>query len=199
MERGKFIAFEGLDGSGQTTQANKLTDFIQAMNGRVHLTKEPTNNIIGGLVRGQLTHDWHSSPECLQLLFAADRAHHLDKEILPLLDQGISVITDRYFFSTIAFGSTEISDWDWLKEINKNFIEPDLTFIIKTSPEICLARINKNRFNLELFEKTETLKKVWAGYERVAKEFDRIIIIDGEKKPDEVFSQIEDAYRHYFN
>ncbi len=198
MERGKFIAFEGLDGSGQTTQANKLTDFIQAMNERVHLTKEPTNNIIGGLVRGQLTHDWHSSPECLQLLFAADRAHHLDKEILPLLNQGISVITDRYFFSTIAFGSTEISDWNWLKEINKNFIEPDLTFIIKTSPETCLARINKNRFNLELFEKTETLKKVWAGYERVAKEFDHIIMIDGEKTPDKVFLQIEDAYHQYF-
>ena len=60
-----------------------------------HLTKEPTNNLIGGLIRGQLTHNWKSTPECLQLLFAADRAHHLDKEIIPLLEKGIPSLGDR--------------------------------------------------------------------------------------------------------
>jgi dTMP kinase len=175
-----------------------LADYFSKKNISCHITKEPTNGLIGGLIRGQLTNAWHSGPECLQLLFASDRAYHLEKEILPLLNQGISVITDRYFFSTIAFGSTDVDDWNWLKEINKHFIQPDLTFILKASPETCLSRINKNRFNLELFEKIDVLKKVSLGYERIAQEFDKIIIIDGEKSLDEVSAQIIEAYNDFF-
>ncbi len=198
-EKGKFIAFEGLDGSGQTTQAAKLVDHLNRKGRAVHLTKEPTNSLIGGLVRGQLTHDWESSPECLQLLFAADRAHHLKKEILPLLEQGVTVVTDRYFFSTIAFGSTEIDDWEWLKLINKPFLYPDLVLLIKASPETCFNRIKQSRFGFELFEETKILRKVWAGYEKILQEFDKIELIDGEKLKEEVFSQVVAVYERYFN
>jgi len=111
---GKFIVFEGLDGSGSSTQASKLRDWLNRAQKelilgkpRAQLTKEPTNNIIGGLIRGQLTGDWKTRPECLQLLFAADRSHHLEREIIPLLKDGVTVISDRYFFSTIAFGAAE--------------------------------------------------------------------------------------------
>src|SRR3989338_2983887 len=112
--RGKFIVFEGLDGAGSSTQANRLADYLRLSGKKAIVTKEPTNNMIGGLIRGQLTSDWKTWPECLQLLFSADRAHHLEKEIIPLLKQGITVITDRYFFSTLAYGALEIKDMDLL-------------------------------------------------------------------------------------
>jgi len=83
--KGKFIVIEGLDGSGSSTQVVRVANFLKERNKKIHITKEPTNNLIGGLIRGQLTGDWKSSSECLQLLFAADRAHHLEKELIPLL------------------------------------------------------------------------------------------------------------------
>ena len=195
---GKFIAFEGLDGSGQSTQANLLYNWLKQKHQkfvlgrpRVHLTKEPTNNIIGGLIRGQLTSDWKTKPECLQLLFSADRAHHLEKEIIPILKQGSSVITDRYAFSTIAYGASEIEDKNWLIEINKPFILPDLTFFVKVSPRVCLERIRKNRFHLELFEKEQSLTRVWQVYEELAHQFENIHIIDGQKPIEEVFEEVK--------
>lgn len=121
---GKFIAFEGLDGAGSTTQAGKLTVYLKERLKKVHLTKEPTNNLIGGLIRGQLTKEWRTGPECLQLLFTADRAHHLEKEVIPLLKQEITVITDRYFFSSVAFGSLGIDDRDWLRKmLEKSYLK----------------------------------------------------------------------------
>ena len=199
---GKFIAFEGLDGSGQSTQANMLYSFLnQKTQGqfRAHLTKEPTNNIIGGLIRGQLTSDWKTRPECLQLLFAADRAHHLEKEIIPILKQGSTVITDRYAFSTIAYGASEIQDRNWLVDINKPFILPDITFFIKVSPGVCLERIRKNRFHLELFEKEQALTKVWQNYEEIAQDFENIYIINGEKPIEEVFEEIKELVHSKLN
>jgi len=187
---GKFIAFEGLDGAGSTTQAGKLTVYLKERLKKVHLTKEPTNNLIGGLIRGQLTKEWRTGPECLQLLFTADRAHHLEKEVIPLLKQEITVITDRYFFSSVAFGSLGIEDRDWLRKINDRFILPDLTFLLHVSPQVCLHRIKENRFHLELFEEEEHIAKIWRTYNELAQEFENVYVINGEKPAEEVFADI---------
>ncbi len=187
---GKFIAFEGLDGAGSTTQAEKLTRYLKERGEKVHLTKEPTNNLIGGMIRGQLTKEWRTGPECLQLLFTADRAHHLEKEVIPLLKQGITVITDRYFFSSVAFGSLGIADREWLQKINDRFILPDITFMLNVSPRICLQRINESRFHLELFEEEENMEKIWRTYETLAQEFEDVYVINGEKTVEEVFTDI---------
>jgi dTMP kinase len=201
---GKFIVFEGLDGSGQSTQAGKLQDWINSSKdlimgqGGAHLTKEPTNNIIGGIIRGQLTGEWRANPECLQLLFSADRAHHLEREIIPLLEKGVTVISDRYFLSTIAFGASEINDMDWLIGVNKPFLLPDLTFLIKVSPRVCIERINKGRFHIELFEREEALTKVWKNYEFLSKQFENINVINGEKSVEEVFSEIKSLFSARF-
>lgn len=204
--QGKFIVFEGLDGSGSTTQAGRLRDWLNQSQKKLilgrsvaHLTKEPTNNIIGGLIRGQLTNDWKTQPECLQLLFSADRAHHLEKEIIPLLKEGVTVITDRYFLSTVAYGAVEIDDKDWLIEINRPFILPDLTFLIKVSPKTCLERIRGDRFHVELFEKEEALAKVWQNYEKFAKRFENINIVDGEKSIEEIFEEIKNLVHSKLN
>ena len=169
---GKFIVFDGIDGSGMSTQTAKLADFLNEKNQKlqfghtgVYLTKEPTSSLIGGLIKSQLTHDWKSSPECLQLLFSADRAYHLEKEIVPLLERGVIVICDRYFFSTLAYGSLEIKDFNWLLGLQKNFLMPDITFFLKVSPKICIERISKERFSVTLFEKEKVLayEKTMAG------------------------------------
>lgn len=190
--KGKFIVFEGLDGSGSTTQAQMLASYIkEAEKKEVHLTKEPTNYLIGGLIRSWLASDWASSPVCLQLLFTADRAHHLEKEIIPLLERGAYVISDRYFLSTLAFGAVEISDRQWLKDINRNFLLPDITLLLKVRPKVCMERIAAGRHHFELFEREQTLQKVSKNYDDFAKDFSHIKVIDGERSPAEVFEEIK--------
>ena len=188
--KGKFIVIEGLDGSGSSTQVMRVANFLKERNIKIHITKEPTNSLIGGLIRGQLTGDWKSSPECLQLLFAADRAHHLEKEIIPPLKKGINIISDRYFFSTIAFGFTEIKDKKWLIEINDRFLLPDLTILVKVSPKVCIERIKESRFQIELFEKEKKLQETWDNYKKLAKEFDNVEIINGEREVGEISYEI---------
>ncbi len=183
---GFFVVFEGLDGSGSSTQAQLLERYFKMKQRAVMSTKEPTNNLIGGLIRGQLTHEWKSSMECLQLLFAADRAHHLEKEIIPALRRNFVVISDRYKLSSIAYGSLE-ADIEWLREINKQFREPDLTILLKVSPDTCVKRMDK-RHIIELFEKRDKLTKVWEVYKTFAS--DNVVIIDGERPIDDVFAEV---------
>ena len=204
--QGKFIVFEGLDGAGSTTQAGMLYDWLNKSPkeftlGRpsAFLTKEPTNNIIGGLIRGQLTNSWKTGPECLQLLFSADRAFHLEKDIAPLLEKGVTVLSDRYFLSTVAYGAIDIQDIEWLIKLNDRFFLPDLTFLIKASPKICLDRIRAGRFHIELFEKEEALVRVWQNYEMLANRFENIYTIDGERPVNDVFEDVKNLLRDKFS
>jgi dTMP kinase len=188
--KGKFIVFDSLDGAGNSTQVKLLADYLNKIGKKTHVTKEPTSYLIGGLIKSQLAHDWKSSPECLQLLFCADRAYHLEKEIIPLLKKGINVISDRYFFSTMAYGNLEIKDLDWLIKINEKFLLPDLTFFLKVSPKVCVERIKKDRFEITLFEKEKILEKVWKNYEILAKKFDNVYIVEGEREIEEIAKEI---------
>lgn len=190
---GKFIVFEGLDGSGSTTQSDKLHRFLRAQKQRSHLTKEPTNYLIGGLIRSWLSGDWSSSAVCLQLLFTSDRAHHLEKEIIPLLEKGVHVISDRYFLSTMAYGALEIPDKQWLVDINRHFIQPDLTILLKVSSSVCIKRMLAARHSLELFEKEQELARVWRNYLYFARELPNIVIVDGEQSEEVVFEDIKKA------
>ena len=196
---GKFIVFDGLDGSGISTQTAALVDYLNRPEQKlryghtgVFLTKEPTSGLIGGLIRSQLSHEWKSSPECLQLLFSADRAHHLEKGIIPLLEKGVTIICDRYFFSSIAYGSLEIKDKDWLVNLNKNFLLPDIAFFLRVSPKICIERISKARHGFTLYEKEETLEKVWKNFENLAQEFENIFILNGEQPVDKIDEEIRE-------
>lgn len=187
---GLFIALEGLDGSGSSTQVDLLAHNLNQAGAFAFGTKEPTNNLIGGLIRGALTKDWQPTPVCLQLLFAADRAHHLEKEIIPNIKNGHIVITDRYLFSTIAFGAINL-DKRWLEKINEKFILPDITFYLKVRPIECLKRITKSRHNFELFEEKEKLRKVRSAYLTLQrrKHFN-IYPINGEREISQIAEEI---------
>lgn len=187
--KGLFIDIEGLDGSGASTQAELLLEFLKKNGIKSTITKEPTNNIIGGLIRGQLTGDWKTTNTGLQLLFAADRDHHLMRDIIPALKQGGAIITDRYAFSTIAFGSLNM-DRNWLEEINKYFVEPDITILLKVRPEVCIKRIEKSRFSMELFEERKKLTKIWRTYEWLSRKYKSIILLDGEESIEKIHKKI---------
>lgn len=185
-----FIVFEGLDGSGSSTQSKLLADKLTEAGKSALLTKEPTNETpIGKLIRGALQHQWEASPEGLQLLFAADRAEHLKDEIEPALADGKVVISDRYLLSTLAYGSLNV-DLEWLKELNKHFRTPDLTFLFKLDPEICIERIQGRGQDFELFEKKEMLEKVWQGYEAAAQHYENVHIIDASRSIEEIGEEV---------
>jgi len=193
-----FIVFEGLDGAGTTTQVDLLAGYLrnEKSEQKIVVTKEPTNNIIGGLIRGCLTGDWKTSPAGLQLLFAADRAHHLSKEIDPALNDGCIVICDRYCLSTLAYGAMDL-DQKWLEQINSRFRQPDLTFLIDVSAKTALLRMQKVRYTIELFEHETALEKVRKNYLDLAQSKKNIYIINGEEAITRVRDDINKVVKKY--
>ena len=188
---GKFIVLEGLDGSGQSTQTSLLNDFLIQNGKEVVLGKEPTKDSEAGRkIREVLGGKDKMDAKKLQELFAQDRKEHLQNKIIPALEAGKYVISDRYFFSSFAFGVSDDLDLEWLIQINNDFIMPDQTFILKASPKICMERITKRGTKKELFETEEKLGRVWQTYEKLPHRFESMFVIDGEKTPQEVFSEI---------
>jgi dTMP kinase len=184
-----FIVLEGLDGSGSSTQVSLLAHKLQQLNHEVVATKEPTTGVIGQVIRDCLQHKFTVDPKALQLLFAADRADHIQTLIKPNLAKNKIVISDRYFFSSIAFGALELN-FDFLSNLYQDFLIPDLVFLLKVPPAECIKRINKRGNEKELFEKKSTLTKVWEHYEKLAKLYPNIHIIDGTQSIEVINVQI---------
>jgi dTMP kinase len=188
-EDGILIVIEGLDGAGLSTQAALLAEYLRGKNKKVLLTKEPTSLPIGKLIKSALRRTQKVSLLALQLLFAADRAEHLEKEIEPALRANHIVISDRYILSSLAFGSVD-NDLEFLKQINARFRRPNLTVIIDTPPKVCLERIKKNRDNIELFEEEQRLEKVREQFLALKNYFDNTFIIAGDRAKEEVSKDI---------
>lgn len=190
---GKFIVFEGLDGSGQSTQASLLKDYFLTRGKEVISTKEPTQwTEAGKKIKTVLEEKISIEPLRLQELFVQDRDEHLREEIIPALRAGKIVICDRYFFSTLAFGGIGVPMLK-LKLMNKGFLYPDMTFYLKVRPEVCVERIDKRGEGVRFFEKLEKLKKVAQNYEKIiesAKQFPNVVAIDGEKSIKEIHQEI---------
>jgi dTMP kinase len=193
--KGKFIAFEGLDGSGQTTQVNLLKDYLIRSGFEVVSTKEPTwDNEAGKWVNNTLHQNKKLNSEELKLLqekFAEDRNWHQKNIIEPALKEGKIVITDRSQFSSFAFGAASGVDLNYLFSLNEKFIEPDVIMLLKVSPKICLGRIHKRGEKQTLFEKEKQLEKVWDIYEKLAKKFKNIVVVNGEKPIEEIHKNIK--------
>lgn len=188
--KGRFIVFEGLDGSGQSTQVKFLAEYLRAHGREVVLGKEPTTESAAGReIIEVLTHKKQMSPKELQELFVMDRKAHLENAILPALAEGKVFIEDRYVMSTLAFGSIAC-DPDWLRGLNKDFQWPDATIILKVRPEVSLERISGRGKPAELFEKQDKLEKVAAAYDRFATEFPNCFVVDGERTREEVHASV---------
>lgn len=190
---GMFIVFEGLDGSGQSTQAKFLYDFFRKQEGRqVVLTKEPTGDSEAGRkVRRVLKKEIEMRPDEFQKLYVQDRKEHLSNLIIPSLEKGAFVISDRYFLSTCAFGGINL-DIEWLIKINEKFILPNITFFLDVAPEICIERIGERGKGFEFFEEVEKLTKVRQNYKVLAKRFQNVYLVNGEQLREKVFADILD-------
>ncbi|MBI2642540.1 MAG: dTMP kinase [Candidatus Wildermuthbacteria bacterium] len=189
---GKFIVFEGLDGSGQSTQAALLRDFLLGQGKDVLLTKEPTQEGAAAKKIKEIVVEKNvvASPQELQQLFTQDRAEHLDTVIIPALKLGTWVISDRYFFSTFAYGASQGVDFELLIEQNQKFLLPDLTFLLKVSPAVCVERIQKRGKSITLFEEQEKLTKIWKVYETFPGRFENMHLINGEQLEENVHRDI---------
>lgn len=197
---GKFIVFEGIDGSGKSTQTKLLKKYLEEQGFLVTLTKEPTNNSsVSQKIRQILNKEVIAGAKELQELFIQDRKEHLEKVVIPSLKEGKIVISDRYYFSTIVYGESERVSKEWLIEKNKDFLAPDTTIIIDLDPKICIERITANRSSIDLFEKIGKLEKVRDNYKDIAKKFQNIYIIDGNEEIERVHNEIKKIQNLTFN
>ncbi|MBN1485454.1 MAG: dTMP kinase [Chloroflexia bacterium] len=180
---GKFIVIEGLDGVGSTTQAERLAERL-AERGPAWRTQEPTERPAGQLIRRILTHDWRTDPRCLALLFAADRVDHVyhAEGILSHLQQGIHVVCDRYYLSSMAYQTLDAGS-GWVYRINDRVLRPDLVVLIEVPVQQCLQRIGiRQGERKELFEEQRALERVRAGYYRAIRRVglqEAVQVVDG--------------------
>lgn len=167
-QRGRFVVVEGLDGAGTTTQAERLAAALRARRGvGVELTKEPTNGPLGAVLRQAIEARLTLDPVALALAFAADRADHLFNPVngvVAALDAGRWVVSDRYLLSSLAYNRGGAISREWLTELNRHAIEPDLTIFVDVDPELCLRRIGGRSSAEELFHSREQLLAVDRGY-----------------------------------
>ena len=198
MKKNLFIAFEGIDGSGKSTQVKILTKKLEAIGHKVYATFEPTDSPIGKMIRDIFGGRMQGDHSVIAGLFVADRLDHLLNKtngILKMLDDGYTVITDRYYFSSYAYHGVHIS-LDWVIEANKlsaDLLRPDLNIYIDILPEESMRRINKGRTSTELYETLENLTDVKKVYELAfekLKNIEKIRIINGAKSEFEIAENI---------
>jgi dTMP kinase len=169
MRKNLFIAFEGIDGSGKSTQVKLLAAALEKEGHKVYTTCEPTDGPIGVLIRNIFSHKTEADHRVIAGLFLSDRLDHLlhkTNGLLKKMEEGYTVITDRYYFSSYAYHGTHM-DMGWVIEANSicaGLLRPDLNIYIDISPEISMQRITKGRSSTELYETLENLRNVRAKY-----------------------------------
>jgi dTMP kinase len=206
MEKRKnlFIALEGIDGSGKSTQTKLLTEKLVSEGHKVYPTFEPTDSPIGSLIRNILKGRFRADNYTIAGLFVADRLDHLLNEvngIVKKMQEGFTVITDRYCFSSYAYQGTHV-DMDWVIQANSmsaQILRPDINIFIDVDPEVSMERLHSNRGQIELFETLENLKNVRARYMEAFQKLrheERIAIVDGNRSPELIAEDIWEVFTH---
>jgi len=206
MKKSLFITFEGLDGSGKTTQIKLLYDYLKEKGLDVVTAVEPGGTAIGRKIRKILLDKYNHemSYKAETFLFLASRAELVSKVISPALSKGRTVICDRFFDSTIVYqgiarglGIDKILDMSlWAT----GGIVPDITFLLSIKADKGKKRMDsasKKRDRMEL-EKDNFRKKVYQGYLNITGKYkDRFVVIDGEKKIEDIFEEVKRRVEQY--
>lgn len=199
MKKGLFITFEGPDGSGKTTVSKAVADQLLAEGYQVRYTREPGGSAISEKIRDIILDPANTEmdPRTEALLYAASRRQHLVDIVLPLIEQGVTVISDRFVDSSIAYqGYGRQIGADEVYAINAFAIEnymPVKTIFLNVSAETGLARIQANRAVLDRLdaESTDFHKRVFDGYQKVIAQYaDRMIVVDASHDVDEVIAEV---------
>ena len=188
-KHGLFIVFEGIDGSGKSTQARKLSEYFQKNNIPVLLTNEPSNSDVGSQIRKYISTE-NISQEELAGMFIDDRKLHLEKVIVPALKEGKHVVCDRYLYSNIAYQGASGLSIDSLKEQNKAFLKPDHLFFFQINVALALQRVQKRNETHSIFEKKKFLEKVSEIYSQLHGEEGNSTLIDAERSVDDICREI---------
>jgi dTMP kinase len=182
QKRGAFIVIEGLDGSGKTTQAKLLTAKL-SQTYRALCTAEPSQGRIGTFIReGYLYEKKRLLTEIEALLFAADRIEHVEREIKPALQEERLVICDRYVYSSLAYQGSAGLSIDWIQEINKYALKPNLAVFVDAAPETVLQRLRRKKSVMETLEIQQKVRDMYLHF--VAK--GDLLRIDGDRPIEEV-------------
>ncbi|MEP6794826.1 MAG: dTMP kinase [Saprospiraceae bacterium] len=204
MTKNLFIAFEGIDGSGKSTQVKLLTDKLIREGHKVYATFEPTDSPIGALIRDIFNHRMEADHKVIAGLFVADRLDHLLNKtngILKKMEEGYTVITDRYYFSSYAYHGTHMP-LDWVIEANSlsaDLLRPDLNIYIDISPEISMKRLALGRSSMELYETSENLRKVREKYLEAFEQLkfkEHIFVTDGNRTAEAIGADIWEEVLH---
>lgn len=201
-KKGLFITFEGIDGSGKSTQLELIANSLQQLNSDIVITRDPGGTKLGCKVRNiLLNYEGHIAPKCELFLYLADRAQHINEKIIPALNEGKIVLCDRYIDSTLAYqGYARGLDIEEIKYLNKIVTDstmPDLTIIFDVTLETSIKRIGDKKDRLES-EKSEFHKKVREGYLDLAKKSpERIKIINANNDIETVFKDAIEIIKQY--
>lgn len=197
--RGKFITFEGADGSGKTTQIEMIKKYLENQGEEVLLTREPGGSDLGNKIRDILLHyDGEVDSLAELLLYMADRAQHVKKVILPALLEGKTVLCDRYTDSSVSYqGYARGLDIERIMKLNNiatDGLEPDLTIVFDVETQTAIQRVGDIKDRLEQ-EGIEFHKKLRYGYLELAKKFpERIKVVDANLSIQEVFEQVKTLF-----
>ncbi len=202
---GRYIVLEGIDGSGKTTQIEKLYDYFDKQGKEVIKTREPRKDegLIGELIQKILNGKTQVPAVAIQYLFSADRGMHHAELIEPALKMGKIVISDRCFWSAVPYGVLDLEE-DFSENTAKyilvsqsilsmyhQFIAPDITFYLDVPVSRAMDRLDKKPHDKEIYEEEKKILKAKEGYDWLLKEFpEEFAIIDGQRSVDEVSGAI---------
>jgi dTMP kinase len=204
MPKGLFIALEGIDGAGTTTQSRLLAGWLEGRGRPVVLTAEPTRGPVGAIIhqilQRKFTRREAGEPatvdeETLALLFAADRSDHLHNTILPALETGSVVVSDRHYLSSVAYQSLGV-EMAWVEALNSRFRRPELTIVLELAPEASLGRKHAQGLPTERYEQIELLGRVAENYGEAIRHAqaagESIISLDGAQPIHAIHEQIRE-------
>jgi dTMP kinase len=193
-----FITFEGVDGSGKTTQAELLADWLRAEGSEVVVTREPGGTPLGEEVRRLLLEGMEMSPWAEAALFAAARAELVERVIAPAIEAGSDVVCDRYVDSSLAYqGIARGLGVDAVLDLNLHAIQgrmPDRTFLVSVDPEVAGTRSTRT----DRIERagSDFHRRVAEAYRALATMFpDRIVMVDGNRPAEEIAEEIRGRLR----
>ncbi len=201
MIEGLFIALEGVDGAGTTTHTKLLARALKDRGLPVHTTREPSDGPIGMLLRqvlagrvvvpgvsGARPPSWST----MALLFAADRLDHVEAEIAPNLIDGVTVISDRYDHSSVAYQTLTagggMDAMTWIKEINRFARRPDLTIVLDLPPQVAARRRLERTGGREIYDDEQLQEQLARFYREIETHFpdDRVVHVDANRPIEDV-------------
>lgn len=193
LKKGLFIVFEGVDGSGKTTQIQRLKEYLKGDGYDTATTREPTNSIYGQKIRqiAEKGRDGITAEDEVEL-FVLDREIDVRENIQPVLARHGIVISDRYYYSNLVYQGALGATAEYILEKNSRFPKPDCVLLFDLDPKESLKRINQNREGANVgYEKLEFLQEVRARYQAI--KAPEIVRVDASQTPDRVFDKILEA------